>query len=194
MCVEHDSSAGSIHSPGNGVPGDDDIPFPLKGYLFPDYSFPVACSKFDVTPKYQISTAKMTIIPVAPYSLATSFIFIYSVSTEDFPFWWVICTYKFHNVNTPLRYTNADQWQVPGHPIFFTLPSKACLAASRFFLALPKRKQQQNKTLRGARPWKSLKITVHNDNGLDPRCLGDTLFLVGNPELESKRSWSKRSI
>ena len=148
-------------------PGDDDIPFPLKGYLFPDYSFPVACSKFDATPKYQISTAKLIIIPVAPYSLATSFILIYSVSTEDFPFWWVICTYKFHNEHTIAVY-KCRSMTGARPPNIFHLAQQSLLGRLDVFLGLTKKETAAEQNPTGAGPWKSLKITVHNDNVRPP--------------------------
>ena len=126
-----------------------------------------------------ISTAKMTIIPVAPYSLATSFIFIYSVSTEDFPFWWVICTYKFHNEHTIAVY-KCSSMTGARPPNIFHLSQQSLLGRLDVFLGLTADEQNP----RGAKPWKSLNITVHNDNGLDPRCLG--VYLISGRESRAR--------
>lgn len=154
---------GSIHSPGNGVDRE------MMTFLFhskdivPRLFFPSCLFQIRCDPTYQISTAKMTIIPVAPYSLATSFILIYSVSTEDFPFWWVICTDKFHKEHTIAVY-KCRSMTGARPPNIFHLAQQSLLGRLDVFLGLTKKEAADEQNPTGAGPWKSLKITVHNDN------------------------------
>ena len=100
-------------------------------------------------------------------------------------------------MNTPLRYTNVDQWQVPGHQIFFHLAQqKPAWPPRRFSWPYQKGSSRWTKPYRRRAMEIFEKKTVHNDNVWPPMfgSIQYTLFLVVNPELESKRSWSKRSL